>query len=270
MPLRDPLERLGERVADRIAALGELALQLGVADAERPELVEEQRPLRVALQEGTKLLGRVLAGLGALRGIRDRADLGHTFLDLTIGESQEQLLLTGEVRVEGANREPRLGGDLVDCRPVVATPGEHLRRCRKQTLARPRLGLFARHHGRHDSDIVGYPDCVHHLSDQGAAPCRLPPPPTRPRPPASLSRRSAPAGTWTGSPAFTTRTSSTTSTGSPTAATKGSAARSLSTWSCSRTCASRSTTRSARGTKSPPAGRSAARIGAGRSSCAAS
>ena len=61
--LRDPLEGVGEGVADRVAALRELSLQLGVADAERPELVEEQRPVRVGLEKGAELLGRLGAGV---------------------------------------------------------------------------------------------------------------------------------------------------------------------------------------------------------------
>ena len=83
----DSLERLREGVADRVAALGELTLKLGVADAERPELVEEQRPVGIGLEEGAKLIGgrRTRVAL-ALRGIGDRGDLSDAGLDLTIGD----------------------------------------------------------------------------------------------------------------------------------------------------------------------------------------
>src|SRR5919204_2372142 len=47
---RDALERLGERLDDGIATLCKLLSNLGVADAERPELVEEQRPVRIPLK----------------------------------------------------------------------------------------------------------------------------------------------------------------------------------------------------------------------------
>ena len=81
--LGHPLEGVGERVADRVAPLGELALQLGIADAERPELVEEQRPVGIGLEEGAELIGGLRAGVAlALGRVGDRLDLSDPALDL--------------------------------------------------------------------------------------------------------------------------------------------------------------------------------------------
>src|SRR5262249_36498058 len=123
---RDSLECLGERVPDRVASFRKLVLELGIADAERPELVEQERPLRIPLEESSELLGRVPTRFVTLGGIAHRAYLGDPLLDLAIGEGQEKLLLAGEVRVERADREAGLRGDLVDRRAVVAAAGEHL------------------------------------------------------------------------------------------------------------------------------------------------
>jgi hypothetical protein len=66
----DPLQGVGEGIADGVTALGELVLQLGITDAERPELIEEKRPVGIALEEHSELLGRFLTRLPpALGGI---------------------------------------------------------------------------------------------------------------------------------------------------------------------------------------------------------
>jgi hypothetical protein len=91
--LGDAGQRVREGVADCVAPLRQLALKLRVAHAERPELVEEQRPLGIALEECPQLFGGIAAGDIALSGIGDRADLGDSFLDLAVGDRQEELLL---------------------------------------------------------------------------------------------------------------------------------------------------------------------------------
>jgi hypothetical protein len=94
----DPLKGVCERVTDRVPSLCQLPLKARVSDTQRPELVEEKRPVRVALEEGPELgrgLGsRVILALGR---IGNRLDLADALGDLAVGEREEELLLAGKV-----------------------------------------------------------------------------------------------------------------------------------------------------------------------------
>ena len=132
----EAVERFGERVLHGLAALGELLLNPRAANAEGPELVEEERPVAVALEQLLKLAAgfcrRLATGLDALATAWISAIL---LLDLAVGQRQEQLLLAGEVGVDGPGGEASLRGDLLDARLVVAAPGEDHRRRVEQQLA---------------------------------------------------------------------------------------------------------------------------------------
>ncbi len=106
MVLSNPLQSLGQGVADRVTALGQLVAEFGIADAQGPELVEQQRPVRIGFEEGPQLLGRCRSSLAVSGGgISNRADLGDPAFDLAISDRQEELLLGLEVRVERPDRE---------------------------------------------------------------------------------------------------------------------------------------------------------------------
>ena len=142
--LGHPLERVGEGVADRIASLGELALQLGVADADRPELIEEKRPVRGRPRgrRGTGRRPRCRHRPCPRRRRRPPRSQRRASRDLAVGDRQEELLLAVEVGVDGAGREPGLGRDLLDRRLVVAAAGEDPGGGRDQLLAGLRPGAL--------------------------------------------------------------------------------------------------------------------------------
>src|SRR5204863_2025776 len=97
---------------------------------------EEERPVRVSFEEAPELVGGLGTGsLAALSGIADRADLGYPLVDLPVRQCQEELLLAREVRVDGAGREARFGGDLLEARLLVAPPRKHTRCSLEQSLA---------------------------------------------------------------------------------------------------------------------------------------
>jgi predicted ester cyclase len=165
--LRDSLQRLGQGITNRVAPLGELILQIGIADAERPELIEQQRPVGIALQEGSDLRRGILAGLAPTgRGTGDGPHLRDSLRHLPVGKRQEEFLLAGEVRVDGAGGEAGLRSDLLHRCLVVAAPSEHLGRRCDELFTGLLLALLSCEYRRHAPDSVRYPDHRHYPSKE--------------------------------------------------------------------------------------------------------
>ena len=76
----------------------------------------------VYIQDGTRPLG------GLLGGVEECDLLGDLGGEMLVEQSEEELLLAAEMVVDGALRESRLLGHLVQRRAVEAAPGVHPRR----------------------------------------------------------------------------------------------------------------------------------------------
>jgi hypothetical protein len=113
----------------RVAELVELELQ-----ADRREVVEPADALAPQIGQPRDVpLARVGAGRGdGPEGLDDA-------LVVVVDDGEEELLLAGEVLVDGAAREPRRLGDLLERRPLEAAPGEDLGRRLDEDVA----GLLA-------------------------------------------------------------------------------------------------------------------------------
>src|SRR5262249_5894521 len=82
-------------------------------------------------------LARCLHGHVAIgrRRFEQRDQLPHRRVDALLEQREQDLLLAGEVPVEGALRVPRLGGDFVHARLSVAPSCKHPQRRRQELVA---------------------------------------------------------------------------------------------------------------------------------------
>src|SRR5436309_8232400 len=114
----------------------------GVARAVGDELEEERRPARITLEPLEEQLGGLFALALRRSGLPERAldalELSH---QAVLQKREEELLLAGEVVVDGPLRQACFLGDLVERRPLVAMAGEDLSGRLQQAGARPGAAL---------------------------------------------------------------------------------------------------------------------------------
>ena len=121
-----PGDQLGQAAPELPVPLGELGLGGGVAHGVQRELDHEHA--KVA-GRGELLLGPAAQGGGQLLGRVDgvqRLDLLELGGHALVQQRQEQLVLVGEVGVDGALGVAGRVGDLVDRGGMEAPTGEHL------------------------------------------------------------------------------------------------------------------------------------------------